>query len=74
MFKGFFKNFADSLFVPLTESLDDEIDDICYMAIYSDWDVEACLNYRTSGSNGIFNLLKHGKIVNKKIDKKIFLM
>ena len=69
VFKGFFKNFGNSLFLPLMESLDDQIDDVCYMATYSDWDVEACLDYRTldsrAGRKGIFPFFQFKMFLDK---------
>ena len=57
VFKGFFKSCGTVLFTPLLEPL--IFQNIHDIAIYSDWDIEACLNYRVLGNSGIFSSVSY---------------
>ena len=55
VFRGFFKSHGTALFTPLLEPLN--VENVYYIAICSDWDIETCLNDQISGNSGIFNLV-----------------
>ena len=57
VFKGIFKSHGATLFAPLLEPLN--VENVHYIAIYSDWDIETCLNYRISGNSGIFSSVSY---------------
>ena len=54
MYRGFFKSHGDSLFTPILQSLEKDVNDIIYQSIYNEWDIKACLNNRVSEKKGKF--------------------
>ena len=55
--KDFLRVMGATLFTPLSKPLN--VENVHYVAIYSGWDIEACLNYRVSGNSGIFSSVSY---------------